>query len=403
MTLLFEPTPLGHLLVRNRFVHSATFEAMASRSGEVTDALVRRYARLARGEVGLVMPGGLNVHPLGRTAWRQTGIETDAMIPGLARLVDTVHRDSGAIAFQLTHGGAQAKRDVIGQAPLAPSSDVRDPTDLRKPQAMTEAQIEAAIRAFGQAARRAVDAGADGVQLHAGHGYLINEFLSPFYNRRRDAWGGSDENRFRFLRAVVLESQAAMPAGMPLLVKLNAHDYTPREGITPPLAATYSRWLDDLGVAGIEVSCGTATSFMNMCRGQVPVEELVAGVPWWQRLLTRAMLRRQVGRYRFDEPYNLGAALLIKADASRVRIMVVGGLRRVADMEAIVRQGQADFISMCRPFIREPLLVSRIRRGETHAARCISCNRCFAAMVRDIPVRCYVDGIPSHASNGRPV
>jgi 2,4-dienoyl-CoA reductase-like NADH-dependent reductase (Old Yellow Enzyme family) len=402
MTSLFEPTRLGQLQVKNRFVQSATFEAMASRAGEVTDPLVQRYARLARGEVGLLIPGGLNVHPLGRTSWRQTGIEADAQISGLASLVGAVHREGSAIAFQLTHGGAQAKRDVIGQPPLAPSAAVRDPMDFRKPQAMTEAQIEASIRAFGQAVRRAVEAGADGVQLHAAHGYLINEFLSPFYNRRRDAWGGSDKNRFRFLRAVVLECQAAMPAGMPLLVKLNAHDYTPRPGITPLLAATYSQWLAGLGVAGIEISCGTAFSFMNMCRGRVPLEELVEGVPWWQRLLVRVMLQRQVGRYAFDGPYNLGAALMIKSDEPRVPIMVVGGLRRVADMEAIVRQGQAEFVSMCRPFIREPLLVSRIRRGETHAAGCISCNRCFAAMVRDMPVRCYVDGIPSHVSSGMP-
>jgi 2,4-dienoyl-CoA reductase-like NADH-dependent reductase (Old Yellow Enzyme family) len=389
MSILFESLSLGNVPIRNRFVHSATYEGLAAEGGEVTDALVNRYRRLARGEVGLVIPGGLHVHPLGRTSRRQAGIDRDDLIPGLKQIVDAVHQEGARIVFQLLHAGAQAKQEVTGHPPLSPSAGVRDPVTWRKPRAMTEAQIEEAIRAFGQAARRAVETGADGVQLHAAHGYLINQFLSPFYNERRDGWGGSDENRFRFLREVMGEVRSALPEGMPLLVKLNAHDHTPREGITPPLAARYAGWLAGLGIDGLEVSCGTAFSFMNMCRGSVPLDELVAGLPGWQRPVARRTLRRLVGKYDLAGAYNLEAAGIIRPALGDARLLLVGGLRGLAQMEEIVRGGHADFVSLCRPFIREPALVKRMREGKTEVAACESCNKCLAAMVSGEVVRCY--------------
>ncbi len=389
MSVLFEPVMVGNVLVKNRFTHSATYEAMADQSGEVTGRLVERYRRLAQGEVGLVIPGGLFVHPLGRTSPRQAGIHTDQMIAGLSQVVDAVHRFGGKIILQLMHAGGQAKGEAIGSAPLAPSSSVRDPVSFRRPRAMGEAQIVEAIRAFAEAARRAVEAGADGVQLHAAHGYLINQFLSPFYNDRSDCWGGSEENRLRFLQEVVRETRSALPGAMPLLVKLNVHDYTPREGITPSLAARYVGRLAQMGVDGLELSCGTAYSYMNMCRGEVPVAGLLEGVSRWRRPVVKLALGRLVGRYDLHGPYNLEAAKMIRPACGTARLLLVGGLRTIHEMESVVNGGYADLISMSRPFIREPSLVRRLRLGQTDRASCTSCNQCFAAMVNDIPVRCY--------------
>jgi 2,4-dienoyl-CoA reductase-like NADH-dependent reductase (Old Yellow Enzyme family) len=290
------------------------------------------------------------------------------------------------------HAGGQAKREAIGATPLAPSARVRDPVSFRRPQAMDADQIAQAIRAFGEAARRAVEAGADGVQLHAAHGYLINQFLSPFYNDRSDRWGGSEENRFRFLREVVRETRSALPAAMPLLVKLNVHDYTPREGITPPLAARYAGRLVRLGVDGLELSCGTAHSYMNTCRGEVPIAGLLESVPRWRRPIAKAVLGRLVGQYDLQGPYNLEAARVIRPACGEARLLLVGGLRTVSEMENIINGGHADLISMSRPFIREPSLVRRLRLGQTHQASCTSCNQCFASMVNDTPVRCHDDG-----------
>jgi 2,4-dienoyl-CoA reductase-like NADH-dependent reductase (Old Yellow Enzyme family) len=331
----------------------------------------------------------MNVHPRGRANTYQTGIDADDQIPGLKRIVEAVQGHGSRIVLQLMHGGAQAKRESIGQAPWAPSAAIRDPISFRRSQRMGESDIEEAIDAFGQAARRAVEAGADGIQLHAAHGYLINQFLSPFFNDREDGWGGTDEGRFRFLRKVVAVTREVMPEGMPLLVKLNAHDYIPKEGITPPLALRYASWLADLGIEGLEVSCGTGHSYMNMCRGKVPVEELLASVSWWQKPMGRLSLNRLVGRYDLEDAYNLEAAQAIRPALGEARLLLVGGLRRKAQMEAIVAGGHADLVSLCRPFIREPQLVRRMREGKTEVAACESCNRCFAAMVNSLPVRCY--------------
>jgi 2,4-dienoyl-CoA reductase-like NADH-dependent reductase (Old Yellow Enzyme family) len=268
MSKLFTSKKIGSVILPNRFVNSATYECMAGENGEVGDELVKRYARLAKGGVGLAITGLMYVYPSGRGYRHQMGIHDDAMVKGLKKLTDGVHKEGGRIAFQLAHCGRQTTKDMAGGTPLAPSSRGRDPVNFVKPREMTEGDIMKTVKAFGAAAQRAVEAGADGVQLHGAHGYLISEFLSPFFNIRTDEWGGSDENRFRFLREIVQEIKSGVPDGFPVLVKLNSNDYTPKEGVTPSLAAQYAEWLTQLGVDGIEVSCGTSIySYMNMCRG----------------------------------------------------------------------------------------------------------------------------------------
>ncbi len=393
MKHLFQPGKLGGLTVANRLVHSATYEGMASETGEVTDELVKRYRTLAKGEIGLIIAGYLYVHPSGRALKWQTGIYSDKLIPGLKRVTDAVHQHNGKIVFQLNHAGRQTTPAHIGSTPMAPLDRGRDPVYLVKPRRMNEKDITRVVAAFGEAAARAVAAGADGIQLHAAHGYLINQFLSPYFNRRNDAWGGSDEKRFRFLKAVAAAVRKEMPNKMPLLVKLNAMDYTPRQGITPPLAAVYAGWLADLGIDGIEVSCGTASySFMNLCRGEVPVKDMVAGLPLWKRPFGWLMLNNMQGKFDLEEGYNLGAAIQIKAAMGKLPLLLVGGIRRISQMEEILEKGQADFISMSRPFIREPLLAKKFKEGKQNIAECISCNRCLAAAANGQPVRCYYRG-----------
>ncbi len=387
--VLFSPIRLADMEVTNRFVHSATQECMATPEGLVTDELVQRYVNLAKGEIGLIIPGDMYVHPLGKSRYYQTGIDTDAAIAGLKRLVGAVHEHGAKIVFQLSHAGGQTSKNVIGSIPLAPSVYGRDPVHLAKPKEMDEEEILTAVRAFVHAAGRAVEAGADGIRLHAAHGYLINQFLSPFFNHRKDSWGGSEENRFRFLGTIISEVRKVMPAGMPLLVKLNTHDYTPKPGILPELARHYAERLARMGVEGVELSSGTASySFMPMCRGEVPVKELVDGQPFLLKLPARITLTRLVGKFDLEEGYHLDAARLIRPVLGSVRLLLVGGLRTVRFMEEVIEQGSADMIAMSRPFIREPFLVRRIREGKTERTSCISCNRCLARIARCRPVRC---------------
>ncbi len=396
MSILFTPINLGDMRIENRFIHSATYEVMASETGEVSDKLVKRYQNLAKGEVGLIIPGYMYVHPLGRSYKYQTGIHNDEMIPGLRKLVEAVHQAGGKIAFQLAHAGRQTTKAVIGQTPIGPSSRGRDPINFVKPMEMTADQVQEVIQAFGAAAKRAVEAGADGIQLHAAHGYLINQFISPFFNQRKDEWGGSDANRFRFLKELISEVRNALPQGMPILVKLNTHDYTPQEGITPSLAVTYAEWLADLKINGLEISCGSAIySYMNMCRGDVPVKELVNSLPFWKKPLGKLMMKSMVGKYDLEEGYNLEAAKMIKPVLGKIPLFVVGGLRKVAQMTETLEQQYADCISMCRPFIREPFIVKKIKEGKTESVACVSCNRCLAAVPSNMPVRCYNKGLPT--------
>jgi 2,4-dienoyl-CoA reductase-like NADH-dependent reductase (Old Yellow Enzyme family) len=390
MSVAFSPIKIGGLEVKNRFVRSATYECMAKQTGEVTDELVHLYRHLARGEAGLIVTGHSFVHPLGRAFHYQTGIHNDDMIPGLTRVADTVHRYGGKVVFQLNHAGRQTTRAMIGQTPLGPSRMGRDPVNFVKPRQMSEQDIRTAITSFRDAAMRAGLAGADGVQIHAAHGYLINQFLSPFFNHRKDAWGGTEENRFRFLRETILEVKKAVGDEMIILVKLNANDFTPRQGITPSLAAKYAGRLAELGIDGLEVSAGTILySFMNLSRGEVPVDELISGLSWWKRPLARLMLARLSGRYDLEQDYNLEAAQLIKPAIGEMPLILVGGLRNLKHMEEVLERRWADCISMSRPLIREPYLMKRFREGRADAASCVSCNRCLAAVNNNMPLRCY--------------
>jgi len=392
--MLFDPIRLGNVELENRFIHSATYECMATAEGEVTDALAQRYRKLAQGRVGLLIPGYLFVHPHGRAIGNQAGIYDDAMIPGLRRLTDAVHAEGGKVVFQLMHAGRQTKKRFTGQKPHGPSRQKRDQLYLSKAKAMSEEQIHQVIEAFARAGARAVEAGADGIQLHAAHGYLLNQFLSPFYNKRTDQWGGSDENRFRLVGQILEATRKAVPEGTPILVKLNSDDHTPEPGVTPDHAVTYATMLAAKGIDGIEVSSGTLSwSFMAMIRGGVPVDDLARAAPWILRPMARMMMRRLEGQYTFETPYNLDTATRVKEAVGDVVVSVVGGVRKLAEMEQIVSDRRVDCVSMSRPFIREPFLVKRFQQGEAAEAACISCNRCFAAVGLNLPLRCYVRGI----------
>jgi 2,4-dienoyl-CoA reductase-like NADH-dependent reductase (Old Yellow Enzyme family) len=395
ISILFEPIKIGKMEVRNRFVRSATIENLANENGEVTDSFLKFYRTLAKGEIGLIIPGYMYVHPLGQAYKYQTGIYMDDLIPGLKKIVNIIHEENGKIAFQIVHAGSQTFSKLIGTTPMGPSGDIINPVSMDYSKEMTEIDIQESIEAFVQAAKRAVGTGVDAIQLHAAHGYLINQFLSPFYNRRKDDWGGSDEGRFRYLKEIITKTKKILPKNIPLLIKLNTNDYTPEEGITPSLAVKYSEWLVNLGIDAIEVSCGSATyAIFNMCRGEVPVNEIVQAVPSYMKEMTKQIYQDMVGKFDFKEAYNLNAAKMIKPVMGDIPLILVGGLKNKALMEKIIRKKYADLISMARPFIREPLLIKHFKEEKQDKAACTSCNRCLAAIPNNFPISCYVNNFP---------
>ena len=396
MSVLFDPKLIGNTEIKNRFVHSATYECMADDIGKVTENLIKRYSRLAKGGIGLIIPGYCFVMSNGRAEKYQTGIHNDSMVDGLKRLVDTVHNEGSAIAFQLVHSGRQTNKETIGQRQIAPSKGSMDNIYMARPREMTESEIQEIIDAFGSAAGRAQKAGADGVQIHAAHGYLVNQFISPFFNKRTDSWGGSDENRFRFLKEVILRIRNNISGSMMLLVKMNTQDFTPKTGITLELAKKYASWLSELPIDGLEVSCGTLSfSMFNVFRGDVPTEEIISRFQWWMKILAKFMFKRMEGKFDLKEGYNVEAAKLIKPVLGDIPLMVVGGMRKMDHMQQIVENGHADFISMSRPFIKEPNLVNKFVEGKAAEVSCISCNKCVAGIANYFPVACYNKGLPT--------
>lgn len=393
MALLFEKANIGGIELENRLIHSATYENMAGPGGEVTSDLIKRYANLAKGGVGLIIPGYLYTSAEGKAFEGQTGIHRDDLVTGLADLVEQVHAAGAKIVFQMAHGGRQAPRKITGKTPIAPSSFGRDPASMDKPRAATEEDIRKIISDFGQAARRAKEAGADAVQLHCAHGYLLNNFLSPFFNVRKDKWGGSPQNMFRIVGEIITAIQRETGSALPILVKLNTNDHTPKQGITPELAAQYAEWLVDMGIDAVEVSSGTYYSF-HTSRGDVPIDDLVKSLPLWKRPIAKLIFKGQVETCKFQPLYHLDAAELIRPKLGDKPLILVGGVRTLTEMEAVLASGKADFISLSRPLIREPFLPKRLMEGKAAQAQCTSCNKCFAGVFNGLPLRCYADGLP---------
>ncbi|EGO64988.1 NADH:flavin oxidoreductase [Acetonema longum] len=352
MGTLFEPASLGTLKLRNRFVRSATQDWLAEKDGQISDAQISLYTALAAGGAGLIITAHSAVSlPLGRAGNPQNAISHDKYIAGYSRLTDAVHKHGARIILQLSHAGCQTDRELTeGEMPVGPS-DVFNAQGLRIARAMTHGELEKLIDDFGVAAMRAKRAGVDGVQVHIAHGYALAQFLSPWSNQRTDDYGGSRENRLRLLAEVIWRIREAVGGDFPVLVKLNTTD-----GVDAPETLT----LDDVVCAAQTIADHGATA-IEASGGTGRVSRLV--------MANTGIVKPE------QESYFAPAAAAIKAKVS-LPVLLVGGNRSRAVMEANLAQGKADFISLSRPFVREPDLVNRLAAGQEKAA-CISCNACF--------------------------
>jgi 2,4-dienoyl-CoA reductase-like NADH-dependent reductase (Old Yellow Enzyme family) len=346
MSLLFTPSQIGNLDLPNRLVRSATAESMADADGRPLPPLKRLYQDLARGGVGLIITGHLYVHPSGRAHPEMTGIYSDDLIPGLAELADAVHQEGGRVAAQINHGGMQCKDS--GFETIAPSA-VNAPFLSQPAREMTPDEIDLMIQAYAQAARRAQEAGFDAVQVHAAHGYLNSQFLSPFVNRRTDEWGGDSERRMRFLRAVCQAVREQVGPDYPVFIKLGMMDGV-EGGLTPEGGARVVASLEEMGMDGLEISGGIEGDRKMNVRKGIDSEEEEA---YYRHLA-------QMARPVTDLP-----------------IILVGGLRSRRVMEDVLATGDADFVSLCRPLISETDFPNRLRLGQHEVSSCISANYCW--------------------------
>ena len=351
---LFEPSSAGSLKMRNRFVRSATWDGSADEQGAVTDQSLDIYRELGKGGIGLIISGYAFVSSHGQANPGQYGIHNDDMIPGLRRMVEAAHQEGTRIAVQIVHAGINSGYLTgKGVTPLA----ISRMQEMERPhQEMTDEDIEGVIADFAAGAVRGREAGFDAIQLHGAHGYFMSQVISPLFNRRTDRWGGNAENRRRFHLEVIRKVRQAIGDDFPLMIKFGVMD--DREGgLSLEEGIEAARQMVAAGIDAIEVSAGVGQSVTTGKEGaaeQTPFRERAAAV---KRAVT-------------------------------VPVMVVAGIRTLETAQGIVDSGDADMVSRCRPFIREPDLVARWQRGETAPATCISCNRGFPIVARGEPLEC---------------
>jgi 2,4-dienoyl-CoA reductase-like NADH-dependent reductase (Old Yellow Enzyme family) len=343
MVDLFKPYELGGITLRNRFIRSATTSAWSDENGVVRPEIIRLYETLAEGGVGLIIKGHLYVDPKGKAHEGMAGIHSDAVVPKLRELTDAVHRYGGAILAQINYGGYQAS---AGER-MGPSNYEGERWKAR---AMTTSEIWGIVDKFGEGAQRAIDAGFDGVQLHAAHGYLISEFLSKHANTRTDEWGGELRNRMRLLKEVYEDVRGRLGPDTLISMKMNCDDFS-RDGFTVDEAAQVAQALAIRGMDMIEISGG--------------------GIGQEDKYKERARNPNSA----LSEPSFAGHCEKIRATTKPKPLALVNGFKSKAAMQAIVDRGIADLISMSRPFINEPDLVKKLQ-AEQGDASCIRCDAC---------------------------
>lgn len=346
MAELFEHTSIGSMSLPNRFVRSATWEGLADKDGSVTGRLIEMMIELVKGEVGLIISSYAFVSPEGQSSPGQLAVYDDRLLPGLRDMAHAVHSAGGKMALQLVHGGCSSNPELSGLESVGPSV-------LSTCRQASREDISAIISSFARAAGRAKQAGFDAVQIHAAHGFLLNQFLSPAFNKRKDEYGGELDNRARLVLEVVRSVRETVGPEYPVLIKLNSEDFL-EGGMTREEAVRVAGMLVNASINAIELSGGTVASPEKF----VPVRPGKLKTP------------KQEVFYR-------EAAILYKQKVA-IPLMLVGGIRSYGVAEELVQNGTADYISMSRPLICEPSLIKRWRKGDRRAAECVSDNACFA-------------------------
>jgi 2,4-dienoyl-CoA reductase-like NADH-dependent reductase (Old Yellow Enzyme family) len=254
MSVLFEPAVINHMSLPNRFVRSATWEAMATTDGICTSRLIDMMAKLAEGDVGLIVTGHSYVSREGQAGPWQMGIHNEATLPGLTQMAEAVRRQGGKIAVQLAHAGAVANTSLSGTEAIGPS--VIQENDKAPCREMNQEDIERIVSAFGEAAARAKRSGFDAVQIHAAHGYLLSQFLSPATNHRTDLYGGTLSNRARITLEVLRSVRHSVGPDYPVLIKINSEDFV-EGGFSVEEMLEFSALLEEAGVDAVELSGAT--------------------------------------------------------------------------------------------------------------------------------------------------
>jgi 2,4-dienoyl-CoA reductase-like NADH-dependent reductase (Old Yellow Enzyme family) len=359
MATLFENTMIKNLHLPNRFMRSATWEGMADEQGAPTPELNQLMADLAHGEVGLIISGHAYVSPEGQASPWQLGAHDAKLLPKLALMPQAVHAAGGRIVLQLAHAGAYG---IVPEGTIGPS--VIADQEGKLCQAMTKEDIERVVVAFADGAALAKEAGFDAVQIHAAHGYLLSQFLSPYYNCREDEYGGTLENRARMVLEVLAAVRQAVGQDYAVLIKLNSDDFI-NGGLTVEDMLQVAELLESAGIDAIEISGGTIWGPSQFHAVRLAPEALT------------------------HKAYYRKAARLCKAFV-RVPVILVGGIRSLEVAEELLTEGAADYMALCRPLIREPDLVKRWAADDRKPSGCQSENACLGPILAGRGISCVL-------------
>ncbi len=360
---LFSPGKIGTMETKNRAVMPPMVRNYSDEKGFVTPRYIAHIDRIAQGGVGTMVLEASFIRPDGRGFTHELGIHTDEAIPGLEQLVNAAHNHGAVIGPQIFHAGRQTPSNVTGVQPIAPSP-IPDSTINEVPRALDIEEIHAIVNDFAQAARRSKEAGCDFVEIHGAHGYLITQFLSPFSNCRDDQYGGSEENRMRFMSEVVLAVRKAVGPKFPIIMRISANEMV-TNGLTLEDSAHIAKKLEELGVDAIDVSSGNYASFnlgymiapMSMPDGLVvPFAEWIKG-------------------------------------CVKIPIIAVGKIRSPAMADDIIRTGKADFVAIGRSLLADPDWPKKAKDGRIDMIRsCIACNEgCITRLFSAQDVWCTVN------------
>ena len=390
---IFTPVSIGPVTLRNRVIRSAAFENMAYGNSPSQD-LYDYHVAVARGGVGMTTLAYASVNRSGLSFDGQLWMR-EAIVPELKRITDAVHAAGAKCSIQLGHCGNMTHRATCGCMPVGASSgfNLYSPTFVR---GLKISEIDALVEDFGHAVDWAREAGFDCVEIHAGHGYLISQFLSPYTNHRHDEYGGSLENRMRLMQRVIRRVMEAARDDMGVIVKMNMHDGF-RRGMQESECLEVARELERLGVHALVLSAGFVSKApMEVMRGAMPIRTMAYYMDmrkfWWLKALVRLFGWKMIPTVPYKEAYFLEDARKFRAAVS-LPLIYVGGMVSRAKMEEVLAAGFQG-LQVARALVRDTDFVNKLHSGEIdrspcgHSNYCIGrmytlemkCNRCVEAM-----------------------
>lgn len=375
-SLLFTPVTLGPLTLRNRSIRSAAFESMCP--GNVPSPQLLDYHRsVAAGGVGMTTVAYAAVTRSGLSFDRQLWMRPEIVL-GLRELTDAVHAEGAAASIQLGHCGNMSHKSICGCLPVGASSgfNLYSPTFVR---GLRADELPEMAKAYGRSVGLAREAGFDAVEIHAGHGYLISQFLSPSTNHRKDEFGGTLANRMRFMEMVMEEVMKAAGNDMAVLVKMNMRDGF-RGGMELDESLQVARKLQELGAHALVLSGGFVSKApMYVMRGEMPIRTMTHYMTcWWLKYGVRLVGKYMIPSVPFREAYFLEDALKFR-EALDIPLVYVGGLVSRQKIEEVLNHG-FEAVQMGRALLNEPDFVNRMRREENARCNCRHSNYCIARM-----------------------